>query len=412
MMRRGWVLLVSLALAGAALGAARDKAVAVTVLRGGTVIDGTGATLADAVVVVEGETIRAVGPLKKVKIPKGAREIDVSGKWILPGFIDCHAHITMAPEFLQEWTISGSFAVLKALHFLESYLRCGITSVRDAGGRVEALQALAGAAGMGWTGTSRVFACGQMLTATGGHGYGIEAGRGCDGPREWRKAVREMFADGFRHIKISPTYTREEVEAAVDEARILGMRVTAHGGGLSDTTPTSMTRLAVQAGVQCIEHLNEMEDDVLDLIAGKGVFLVPTLSIYRALYRRNEIARTLVEDRHWTQAMHESLFKKARARGITMGIGTDAVHSYGSLNPGIYFEELKYFVELGAAPMEAIICATRNGASILGQGKSLGTIEPGKTADLQVLDGDPLRSFDALGHPDIVIVGGRVHRFE
>jgi imidazolonepropionase-like amidohydrolase len=291
-------------------------------------------------------------------------------------------------------------------------MRSGITSVRDAGGRIEALQALEAAAGASWIETTRLFACGQMLTATGGHGYGIDAGRGCDGPWEWRKAVRETFRDGFRHIKISPTYTAEEIAAAVDEAKTLGLRITAHGGGLSDTTPTSMTRIAVKAGVQCIEHVNKMEDDVLELIADKGVFLVPTLAIYREMYRRKEIARTLIEDRHWTQAMHETLFRKARALAITMGIGTDAVHSYGSLNPGLYFDEMRYFVDLGATPLEAIVCATRNGALILGQEKKLGTLEAGKAADLQVLGGDPLKSFDALGHPDIVIVGGKIHRFE
>ena len=92
-----------------------------------------------------------------------------------------------------------------------------------------------------------------------------------DGPWEWRKAVRQMDKDGFGHIKISPTFTLEEATAAVDEAKTLGLRITAHGGGVSDTTPTTMTRIAVQAGVQCIEHLNEMEDDVLDLMAQKGV---------------------------------------------------------------------------------------------------------------------------------------------
>jgi imidazolonepropionase-like amidohydrolase len=198
----------------------------------------------------------------------------------------------------------------------------------------------------------------------------------------------------------------------VDEAKTLGMRITSHGGGLSDTTPTTMTRVAVQAGVQCIEHLNEMDDDVLDLIAEKGVYIVPTISIYREQYKENDIPRILIEKRGWTVSLHETLFKKARARKITMGIGTDAVGRFMKLYPKIYFMEMKYFVELGANPMEAIVAATRNGALILGKEDILGTIQEGKLADIQVVNGNPLKSLDALGQPEIVIIGGAVHVFK
>jgi imidazolonepropionase-like amidohydrolase len=172
-----------------------------------------------------------------------------------------------------------------------------------------------------------------------------------------------------------------------------------------------MTRVAVQAGVQCIEHLNEMEDDVLDLIAQKGVYVVPTLSVYREVYRANKIPPVLVEKRHWTQSMHETLFAKARERKIVMGVGTDGVGGMRELYPGLYFTELKYFVELGASPMEAIVAATRNGAMILGRADELGTVEAGKLADLQIVAGSPLDSLDVLGKPEVVIIGGKVHRF-
>jgi imidazolonepropionase-like amidohydrolase len=274
------------------------------------------------------------------------------------------------------------------------------------------MKALNEATRLGYVDTIRLFSCGQLLTVTGGHGYGLQLSRAVDGPWEWRKAVREMFKEGFRHIKISPTYTMEEAEAAVDEAKTLGIRITSHGGGLSDTTPTTMTRIAVQAGVQCIEHLNEMEDEVLDLIAEKGVFIVPTLSIYREQYKEKDINRILIEERGWTVSLHETLFKKAMARKITMGIGTDAVGRFMKLYPKIYLMEMKYFVELGASPMEAIVAATRNGALILGKEDILGTIEEGKLADIQVVSGNPLKSLDALGQPEIVIIGGDVHDFK
>ncbi len=382
---------------------------AVTALVGGTLIDGTGAApLPDATVLIRGANIEAVGPSAKIAVPKGAKTINIRGKFLLPGFIDCHIHTSYPPTEGEWLTDTDSLATLRSLHIMEMYRRSGVTALRDAGSPVPAMQALLRAQASGYIDSIRLFACGNLLTVTGGHGDGIRGSQAVDGPWEWRKAVRQMFKDGFGHIKISPTFTPEEARAAVDEARTLGLRITAHGGGLSDTIPTTMTRIAVEAGVQCIEHLNEMTDDVLDLIAAKGVFVVPTLAIYRELYRGNKINPFLLEKRHWSQAMHESLFRKARDRKIVMGIGTDCTDAFMKLYPGVYFTEMKYFVELGATPMEAITAATKNGAEILGQGDRLGTIEAGKLADLQVVAVDPLKSLDALGRPEMVFIDGRI----
>jgi imidazolonepropionase-like amidohydrolase len=403
-------LFVAAGFAQAEQGAAPKKEETVTALVGATLIDGTGAApLPQSVVLIQGAKIRAAGPAGSVKVPAGARVIEVRGKWILPGFIDCHIHTGYPYTDVQYFSDTNSLATLRALHILDMYRRAGVTAVRDVGSRVEAMQALLAGKGLGYIDTIRLFPCGDLITTTGGHGDGIQGSMAADGPWEFRKAVREMAKAGFKYAKISPTFTPEEAQAAVDEARIQNMHITAHGGGLSDTWPvTSMTRIAVEAGVPCIEHLNQMDDDVLDLMAQKGVFNVPTLSVYRELYRAGQINAYLLEKRRWSQAMHESLFKKARQRKIVMGIGTDAVGPFMNLYPGIYFTEMKYFVELGASPMEAIVAATRNGARILGLLDELGTVEAGKLADLQVLGGDPLKSFDGLGKPEMVILNGEV----
>lgn len=380
---------------------------------GGTLIDGTGASpTSNTVVLVQGKKIKAVGPANQIKIPEGAKRIDVSGKYLLPGFIDLHIHVTFPYSEIQYHTDSLSLKTLRAVHVMEMMLRTGVTSVRDVGAPVEPMQALLSAQKLGYIDTIRLFSCGGLITTTGGHGDGVPGNIAVDGPWEFRKAVREMAKAGFRHIKISPTYTLEEAKAAVDEAKIQGMAITSHGGGLSDTIPTSMTRIAVEAGVACIEHLNEMDDDVLDLIAKKGVYIVPTLAAYRELYKAKEISRYLIEKRQWTLSMHETLFKKARDRKIIMGVGTDVVEHFMELYPGIYLTEMNYYVELGASPMETIVAATKNGALILGMADELGTIEAGKLADLQVISGDPLKSFDALGHPEIVMIGGKIHQFK
>jgi len=270
----------------------------VIALVGGTLIDGTGTSpTPNTTVLIKGQKIEAVGPANKIKIPKDAKKIDVSGKWILPGFIDLHIHLTYPYDNMQYFTDTDSLCTLRSLDIMNKYLRSGITSVRDVGSPIEPMQALNAAASLGYTDTIRLFSCGYLITVTGGHGDGIRGACAVDGPWEFRKAVREMYKVGFRHIKISPTYTLEEVKAAVDEAKTLGCRITSHGGGLSDTTPTSMTRIAVQGGVQCIEHLNEMEDDVLDLMAQKGVHNVPTLSIYRELYKAKKVPKILLEKR-------------------------------------------------------------------------------------------------------------------
>jgi len=198
----------------------------------------------------------------------------------------------------------------------------------------------------------------------------------------------------------------------VDEAKARGMRITAHGGGYSDTKPPSMTRIAVEAGVQSIEHVNEMPDEVLDLIAARGVYMVPTLAVMRTLFRLPTPPATLVElmaARGWTLETYEQTFRKALARRIPMGIGTDAVATLlDAKYPGMYFEEMEYFVQLGVPRLATITAATRIGAEVLGRERDLGTLERGKLADLQVVDTDPLQSFAGLGRPRLVMVGGKV----
>jgi imidazolonepropionase-like amidohydrolase len=414
--RAVFILLITLVFLGASMSMAQEKQgkkeEPVVALVGGTLIDGNGGVpMPNTTVLIQGQKILEVGPVEKVKVPEKAQKIDVTGKFVLPGFIDCHIHTTYPFDDIQYFTDTDSLATLRALHIMDMYLKSGVTSVRDVGSPVPSMQALMAAAGYGYIDSIRLFACGDLITVTGGHGDGLHGALAVNGPWEWRKAVRQMFKDGFGHIKISPTFTLEEAQAAVDEAKTLGIRITAHGGGQSDTVPTTMTRIAVQAGVQCIEHLNEMEDDVLDLMAQKGVYSVPTMAVYRELYRAKALPPVLTEKRHWTQSMHETLFKKARQRKITMAIGTDGVGGFMKLYPGLYFTEMKYFVELGVSPMETIVAATKTGALILGKADELGTIEVGKLADLQVVKGDPLKSFDALSKPEIVIVGGKVHQF-
>ncbi|HUX08623.1 MAG TPA: amidohydrolase family protein [Acidobacteriota bacterium] len=395
---------------------AEEPKEAVIALVGGTLIDGNGgAPLPGATVIIKGEKIEAAGPAAEVAIPEGAEKIDVSGKWILPGFIDCHIHITYPFDNDQYFTYDDSLGALRGLHILNLYLKSGVTAVRDVGSPIEPQQALLQAMALGYVDTSRLYPCGQIITVTGGHGDGLygDGERLADGPWDFRKAVREMQKAGFRHIKISPTYTLEEVQAAVDEARTLGLMITSHGGGVSDTHPPTMVEIAVRGGVDCIEHPPMIGEGVLEMMAEKGVHSVPTMSVYRKLFEDGFMPEVL-KQRGWTLKTIEDFFHKARELKLVMGIGTDycgGALEYPKLYPGAYFTEMKYYVELGASPMETIVCASKNGAIVLGMEDKLGTVEAGKLADIQVLPGNPLEKFDVLGKPEMVLVGGKVHRF-
>jgi len=377
---------------------------------GATLIDGTGAApVKNIVVVIEGKKIKAVGPKSKVKIPEKAKVIDVSGKYILPGFIDLHVHLTYPTRMEMMLSDTESLQTIRALRFMNKYLRGGVTSVRDVASDLEPMKAINAAAQYGLTDTIRVFSVGEGIVSTGGHGEILSATEAADGPGEWRKAVRKMKQAGFNYIKILPPYTAEEVKAAVEEAKTQAMLITSHCGSDLDFEPPYFSRIAVENGIQCIEHMNKIEDTTLEMMAEKGVHLVPTVGIvkhFRKFYQGRELPERMVPIK-----VYEESFKKAKELGILMGIGTDFVFTLTEMYPKPFFIEMGHFVELGFTPMETIVCATKNGAIILGKEDELGTIEAGKLADLQVVDGNPLESFDALSKPEFVVIGGQLHHY-
>ncbi|UCC38572.1 MAG: amidohydrolase family protein [Candidatus Aminicenantes bacterium] len=386
------------------------KKKSVIALVGGTLIDGTGSSpIEDITILIEDDKIKVIGPKNEVNIPEEAKKIYVSGKWVLPGFIDLHIHLTYPTSTEMYYDDSGSLQTIRALHVMNKYLPTGVTSVRDVSSDLEAMKALKRAETLGLTNTIRLFSVGEGIVSTGGHGEMLSATQAADGPDEWRKAVRKMKKAGFGYIKILPPYTVEEVIAAVDEAKTQGMLIMSHCGSDLDFETPYMSRRAVENGVQCIEHMNKIEDEVLEMMAEKGVHLVPTVGIIkhiRKLYGNRELPERMVP-----LETYEGSFKKAKSLGIVMGIGTDFVGPMTKMYPKPYFMEMKYFVELGMSPMETIVCATKNGGIILGKEDQLGTIEPGKLADIQVIRGNPLESFDVLASPEIVIIGGKIHHF-
>jgi imidazolonepropionase-like amidohydrolase len=379
-------------------------------ITGATLIDGNGGQpVANATVIVRDDRIVAVGPAGTVEIPADAKRYDATGKYVLPGFMDMHMHFV----YPRDSRPSDSLSTLRGLHFMDLYVDSGVTSARDVAGMIEPMRALEEAQRLGYIRSLRLHSVGQLITTTGGHGP--DWSYFASGPYGFREGVRKMYEAGFRYIKISPPFTQEEADAAVDEAKIHRMRITSHGGGYSDTEPESMTRRAVLANVQCIEHLYMPVED-LDLIAKKGIHVIPTLEIMKLLYTYPTVLpqiQYLERKRGWSMALHDKLFKEANKRHILMGIGTDAILDLADKNyPGMYFAEMEHFVRLGMTRLETLTAATKNGAIILGRDDELGTLEKGKLADLQIVDGNPLESFKPLGRPSLVMIGGQVVRYQ
>jgi imidazolonepropionase-like amidohydrolase len=393
------------------------------VLHNFTLIDGTGRfPVADAALVLEDERIRGVGPRDELTLPtEGANWQDLGGCWVLPGLIDCHVHLAMAGSPTSclegEW---GYTAALMLRHARAS-LEAGFTALRDVGGRHHLEFGIRRALQEGlWSGP-RLFLAGKVLSMTAaGAEYFDGMYREADGPNEVRKAAREQLKVGADFIKLmasgavltpgeepgAPQYGVGEMQVAVEEAEKVSRPVAAHAHG------SRAIRNAVEAGVRTIEHGTYLKEDpeLIDRMAEEGVVLVPTLkSLHDLLAHEQEgIPRWAVEKGRRNQEILARSVQQAREQGVVIAMGTDAGTPYNY--HGENGLELALMAEAGLTPMEAIVAATRNGALAMGQEDKMGTVEPGKLADLLVVRGDPLADLRILTQREnieAVFVGGQ-----
>jgi len=382
---------------------------AVQILKGATLIDGTGEIpLRDAVIVIRGNRIQEVGRSEQVSIPEGATIIPVKGKYILPGMMDLHTHITYPTNVIEFTTDTDTTATLRAIDKIKYYVNHGITSLRDVGSRNDVPFRIKEAVRYGTIIGPRIFPAGKLITATGGHGAegdfliinGIAAE--ANGADEFREAVREQIKAGADCIKLASNYTREEAAAAIDEAHQLGLRVTAD-------SHTFYTTWAVQAGIDCIDHPLPRDEETIRLMAENGTSAVPTVVAYYNIFQERGGYWGLLSRRfYFDHAANMEMLRRLKRAGVKVGVGTDVIMDYTNRLPKYYLQELHFFLEAGYSPMETIIAATRTGAEILGMEDKLGTIEKGKLADLIVVEENPLDKIDTVGTPLLVMVDGKI----
>jgi imidazolonepropionase-like amidohydrolase len=407
---------------------------AITVLANAVLIDCTGREPQEgAAVVVEGSIIKEVIPSGRVGPLAGdVDRIDLRGRTLMPGLTDAHVHVCAveANTAEQHRLHPPSLIAARALRRIEQCLAQGFTTVRDAGGADYGFRE---AVASGLHPGPRLLVSGRVLSQTGGHGDKrrpsewippLDACLGmigviADGPHEVRKAAREQLRHDVDHVKIMASggamspgdaleatqYTVDEIRAAVEEARAVGKYVLAHAYS------AAAVRQAVQAGVRSIEHGNLIDAEAAVAIREAGAFLVPTMVTYEAIWREGR--RHGIGDhqlRKINQAREKSVESLALAyrAGCRIGSGSDllgdlAVHRATEL-------ELKGQV---MAPMDVLLSATRVNAELFGLERRIGTVEPGKDADLLVVDGDPLRDLRLFQDParlPLVMKGGVAYR--
>jgi imidazolonepropionase-like amidohydrolase len=374
------------------------------VFSGGQVVDGTGSPAAAADVAVQDGRVVEVGTGLD-----GDEVVDCAGATVLPGLFDCHVHVMLSGvDVLRLLQTPFSYGFYEAVHNLRRTLALGITSVRDAGG---ADLGVAQAVRNGLIAGPRMQIAISMLSQTGGHGDGWHVcgaevplmrphpGRPAtvvDGADEMRRTVRELLRAGADVLKVAtsggvlsarddprhPHFRAAELDVLVEEAEAAGAFVMAHAQGAEGI------KAAVRAGIRSIEHGIYLDDEAIELMLERGTWLVPTLAAPRAVLTAAaagaSLSEAVVEKARSVQAVHDASVARAVEAGVRVAMGTDS----GVGPHGDNLTELGLMAGCGMSPEQVWHATTLSAAQLLGVDDELGSLQPGKRADVVVLDGD------------------------
>jgi len=349
--------------------------------------------------------------------------IDLSDRFVLPGLMDAHVHLRQQPsrsrprrERGDRPELTAAQMAVNAMIYARRNLAAGFTALRDVGSNDQSVFAVRDAINDGRMIGPRILVSGSALAVTGGHGDSLpmeDTGDPlarlidgtCDGPIECRKAVRFQYKLGADLIKftstggfgsntgLEPQLFYDEIEAIVATAHLLGMKATTHAYS------AVAIKDAIRAGVDSIEHGFLLDDEAIQMMKAKGVFLVPTISASYPPPIFNVPNPTSVQLRNDYAA-----FERAYAAGVKIAFGTDV----GTFKHGTAAKEFELMVGFGMSEMDAIHTATVSNAELFGIANDAGTIEAGKFADLIAVTGDPLTDISTLSAIDFVMKGGQV----
>jgi imidazolonepropionase-like amidohydrolase len=403
------------------------------ILKAARLIDGRGgAPLAPATIVIVGDRITDLG--SNIKVTHGAKIIDLGGATLLPGLIDLHTHL--CGKYGVHWEdelvkTTPAFSALWGARNARVTLMAGFTTVRDMGTTwpyvdVELRNAINDGAIPG----PRMFVAGAYLSSTGGAGDASQfsvyvqvpsVDNLADSPDEVVKQIRKNFKHGADFVKLLATgavtstgqlpgaqeFSDEEIHAAVGEANRWGRQVAVHAHGIQGI------KTSIRAGVRTIDHGSFLDDEAIAMLkASNGkTFYVPTLYTATVIAREGREAgipeSEILRSKMITEAMSLA-FKRALAAGIPIGFGTDAAVIPHGENAFEFLERSR----LGEKPMDGIVSATRLNAEIMGWSDRVGSIEPGKFADIIAVAGDPRDNIEELTHVGFVMKGGIVYKDE
>lgn len=393
------------------------------VLAGATLIDGLGGEpMENAAVHVKDGRIVWVG--RADDLPAAAQNadlVDLSGKWLLPGLIDAHIHVCYngAESVFALLERPRDALVLEAVDIVRRILSHGTTTVRDIGGEKYIEMSLRKAIEAGFIQGPRMKTSGRVISMTGGHAHFIA--READGPDEVRKAAREQIKAGADTVKLMATggsatpgqdimasqFTVDEIKAAVETAHMMGRTVAAHCHG------TGGIKNCLLAGVDSIEHGTYLDEETADMMVENGASLVLTLGVGNPDLESYPLSPVQKADAERRRPMIEKGVRQiretialARAKGVFLGSGSDA--GGNPLAPHHYSmaRELELLAANGIPEMEAIGIVTMNNAKILRWENEIGSIEPGKLADMLVIDSDPLADIRNVRKVAAVYKGG------
>ncbi len=402
-------------------------------IRTGKLVDvETGRLLTNQVILVRGGKIEATG--QNLSIPAEATVIDLSKMTVLPGLIDCHTHLADGArdtDPISQLKKTAAQVALESVPNARVTLESGFTTVRDVGVyRALGDVALRDAIARGYVVGPRMFVAGAYITITGGAGamtgfapdiqlpWDLHYGE-ANSPWEVRQKVRQLAHDGVDHIKVLSTgavlthgsnpssleFTPEELDAAVSEAKNFGLRVEAHAHA------SEGIKNAIRAGVASVEHATLIDDEGIALAKEHGTYLDMDIYDEECIQEEgknsNIPADFLEHDRNLGEAQRQRFAKAVRA-GVKMSFGTDA----GVCPYGVSGRQFAFMVKYGMTPIQAIQSATSNAADLLGKSSLLGSLQPGKYADIIAVAGDPLADIRVLEHVHFVMKEGKIYKQE